>query len=93
MCCFVLQAEATNTQLQDLQNQNSVLKKAVAIQHARLAKHTGEKDSQIQHMQEMLSQCQNRIHSLEASNYALNLHLKQATSNVDGFMDRPPDVF
>lgn len=90
---LVLQAEATNTQLQDLQNQNSVLKKAVTIQHARLGKHAGEKETQVQQMQDMLSQCQNRIHSLEASNYALSLHLKQATANADGgFCDRPPDV-
>jgi division protein CdvB (Snf7/Vps24/ESCRT-III family) len=87
-----MQAEATNTQLQDLQNQNSLLKKAVAIQHARLGKHAGEKETQIQQMQDMLSQYQSRIHSLESSNYALSLHLKQATSNGDVFGDRPPDV-
>jgi hypothetical protein len=88
-----LQAEVSNTQLQDLQNQNAVLKKAVAIQHARLGKHAGEKESQIQEMQGMLAQCQSRIQALEAANYALSLHLKQATSNADVFNDRPPDVF
>ena len=88
----MLQAEATNTQLQDLQNQNSVLKKAVAIQHARLGKNAGEKEAQIQQLQSVLSEYESRIHSLEASNYALSLHLKQATSGVGGFGDTPPDI-
>ena len=77
----------------ELAQQNSVLKKAVAIQHQRLVKTNAEKDSQVAGLRSALSQCQERNASLEAANYALNVHLKQATAGQSLLGGRPPDVF
>lgn len=71
---------------------NVLLKRAVAIQHTRI-KDSTDKDGQIQQLQQMLMQCQDRIRALESSNYSLSLHLKHATSRPSVMDGTPPDVF
>jgi hypothetical protein len=89
----LLQAEKGNGRVAELAHQNSVLKKAVTIQHQRLLKTNAEKDSQLQSLRNALAQCQDRSQALEAQNYALTVHLKQATAGQSLFDGRPPDVF
>eukprot|EP00892_Ulva_mutabilis_P010857 jgi/Ulvmu1/8143/UM040_0040.1 len=87
------QAEAHATHMSDVRQQNAVLKKAVAIQHTRMTKHTAEKEAQLGELQALLQASQNRIAALEASNYALSLHLKHATDGSRSLGRPPPDVF
>jgi hypothetical protein len=89
----LVQAEKVTVKTAELQHVNSVLKRAVAMQHSRMTKMSAEHSAALHEAKAQLDTCQARCQSLEAANYALNLHLKQAVSgqaNVDG---RPPDVF
>jgi hypothetical protein len=88
-----VQAEKNQGRCVELAHQNSVLKKAVTIQHQRLLKSNAEKDSQLQSLRNVLAQLQDRSQALEAENYALTVHLKQATAGQSVFGGRPPDVF
>lgn len=88
-----MQAEAHATHMSDLRQQNAVLKKAVAIQHTRMTRHTAEKEAQLAELQSLLQSSQNRVTALEASNYALSLHLKHATEGGPTLGRPPPDVF
>jgi hypothetical protein len=90
---MLIQAEKVTVKTAELQHVNSVLKRAVAMQHSRMTKMSAEHSAALHEAKAQLDACQARCQSLEAANYALNLHLKQAVSaqaNVDG---RPPDVF
>ena len=78
--------------MHELSQQNALLKKAVAIQHTRAQKMAAEKDAQLQQAQQLLAQAQHEKGQLEAANYALNVHLKQATASAYA-PQRPPDVF
>lgn len=88
-----VQAEAHSTHMSDLRQQNAVLKKAVAIQHTRMTKHSAEKEAQLAELQGSLQASQQRIAALEASNYALSLHLRHATDGAPTLGRTPPDVF
>ena len=78
--------------MEHMMKENTLLKRAVAIQHARMTAAT-EKDQQISQLQSMLGQYQERVRALELSNYSLSLHLKHATGGRNSLMDGgPPDV-
>jgi len=75
-----------------LAKENALLKRAVAIQHARMTA-AAEKETQLGQLQAMLGQYQERVRALEMSNYSLSLHLKQATGGHSAAMDGAPDIF
>lgn len=57
--------------------ENTILKRAVAIQHERL-KEYAERNREFQHVKQLVSQYQEQCRTLEVNNYALTMHLKQA---------------
>ncbi|KAL1814468.1 hypothetical protein ACET3Z_017042 [Daucus carota] len=62
--------------------ENTILKRAVTIQHER-QKEYDERNQEVQHMKQMIAQYQEHARSLEINNYALSMHLKQSLeSNV-----------
>ncbi|THU73876.1 hypothetical protein C4D60_Mb04t27460 [Musa balbisiana] len=79
-------------QVEVLLRENSVLKRAVAIQHDR-QKEYEEKSQELQHLKQLVSQYQEQVRTLEINNYALSMHLRQAQqgSSIPGHFH--PDVF
>ncbi|XWS20449.1 hypothetical protein CRYUN_Cryun31cG0102100 [Craigia yunnanensis] len=79
-------------QIEVLIQENTVLKRAVAIQHER-QKEYQDKNHELQHLKQLLSQYQEQLRTLEVNNYALTMHLRQAqqSSTIPGRFH--PDVF
>lgn len=78
-------------QIEVLIRENTILKRAVAIQHER-KKEFDIKNHEMQHLKQLATQYQQQLRTLEVNNYALTMHLKQATqSNSIGHFH--PDVF
>ncbi|CAM8923050.1 unnamed protein product [Rhodiola kirilowii] len=79
-------------QTQALVQENSILKRAVAIQHER-QKDYEDKSQELQHLKQMISQYQEQLRTLEVNNYALAMHLKQSqqSNSISGRFN--PDVF
>ncbi|XP_065849096.1 uncharacterized protein [Euphorbia lathyris] len=79
-------------QLQSIIQENSLLKRAVTIQHER-QKEYEDRSQELQHLKQLVSQYQDQLRALEVSNYALTMHLKQAqqSSSMPGRFH--PDVF
>ncbi|KAJ6992573.1 hypothetical protein NC653_015844 [Populus alba x Populus x berolinensis] len=79
-------------QMQALIQENSILKRAVSIQHER-QKEFEESSQELQQLKQLVSQYQDQLRTLEVNNYALTLHLKQAqqSSSIPGRFH--PDVF
>ncbi|XP_071711680.1 uncharacterized protein [Rutidosis leptorrhynchoides] len=75
-----------------LVRENTILKRAVSIQHER-QKDYEESTREIQHLKQLLSMYQDQLRTLEVNNYALTMHLKQAqeSSSMPGRFH--PDVF
>ncbi|KAJ9550960.1 hypothetical protein OSB04_015005, partial [Centaurea solstitialis] len=63
--------------LQALIQENSVLKRAVAIQHER-QKEFEDRGQELHNLKQMVSQYQEQLRTLEVNNYSLTMHLKQA---------------
>ncbi|KAI4355759.1 hypothetical protein L6164_004502 [Bauhinia variegata] len=79
-------------QIEGLMRENTILKRAVTIQHER-QKEYEDKNQELQHLKQLVSQYQEQLRTLEANNYALAMHLKQA-QQCNTFPGRsPPDVF
>ncbi|XP_041999344.1 uncharacterized protein LOC121748860 isoform X2 [Salvia splendens] len=72
--------------------ENTVLKRAVSIQHER-QKEFEEMGQEMQKLKEVVSQYQEQVRSLEVNNYALAMHLKQAQQNNSISGRFHPDVF
>ncbi|XWS11782.1 hypothetical protein CRYUN_Cryun37aG0030100 [Craigia yunnanensis] len=72
--------------------ENTVLKRAVAIQHER-QKGYQDKNYELQHLKQLVSQYQEQLRTLEVNNYALTMHLRQAqqSNSIPGRFH--PDVF
>jgi len=68
-------------QLHCLVRDNNILKRAVAIQHERQKEHE-EGGYELQHLKQLLSQCQDQIRTLEVNNYALTLHLRKGQESI-----------
>ncbi|XWS72962.1 hypothetical protein CRYUN_Cryun02cG0084500 [Craigia yunnanensis] len=79
-------------QLETLIQENTILKRAVAVQHER-QKEYENKSQELQHLKQLASQYQEQLRTLEVNNYALTIHLKQAqqSSSIPGRFN--PDVF
>lgn len=87
--------EQLRAQAAELAKDNSILKRAVAIQNSRLQELSARED-ELAALRQMLAQYQEKVHALEMSNYSLALHLKQATCAADPnaqHSQRHPDVF
>uniref|UniRef100_A0A0A9FRQ5 CUE domain-containing protein n=1 Tax=Arundo donax TaxID=35708 RepID=A0A0A9FRQ5_ARUDO len=72
--------------------ENTILKKAVAIQHERQKEHD-ERNQELQQLKQLVAQYQEQVRSLEVNNYALSMHLRQAQqgSSMPGHFHR--DIF
>ncbi|KGN52939.1 uncharacterized protein LOC101208593 [Cucumis sativus] len=79
-------------QIELLVRENTILKRAVAIQHER-QKEFEDKNLELQHLKQLVAQYQEQLRTLEINNYALTMHLKQAqqSSSIPGRFH--PDVF
>ncbi|KAE8669819.1 putative Ubiquitin system component Cue protein [Hibiscus syriacus] len=79
-------------QIQVLVQENTVLKRAVAIQHER-QKEYQDRNKELEHLKQLVPRYQEQMRSLEVNNYALTLHLRQAqqSNSIPGRFH--PDVF
>ncbi|XP_077222932.1 uncharacterized protein LOC143856563 [Tasmannia lanceolata] len=79
-------------QVEVLIRENTILKRAVAIQHER-QKECDDRSQEMQHLKQLVSQYQEQLRTLEVNNYALTMHLKQAqqSNSIPGRFH--PDVF
>ncbi|XP_068642701.1 uncharacterized protein [Aristolochia californica] len=79
-------------QVEVLLRENSILKRAVAIQHERQNEYD-ERSQELQQLKQLVSQYQEQLRTLEVNNYALTMHLRQAqqSSSIPGTFH--PDVF
>ncbi|KAF6158168.1 hypothetical protein GIB67_014962 [Kingdonia uniflora] len=84
---------ALKEQLEGLIRDNSILKRAVNLQHER-QKEFEERNHELQHLKQMVTQYQEQLRTLEVNNYALNMHLKQAQQSNSSIPGRfHPDIF
>nr|XP_043616921.1 uncharacterized protein LOC122588787 [Erigeron canadensis] len=83
---------ALKEQTEVFQRENTILKRAVAIQHER-QKDYDDSTREVQHLKQLVSMYQEQLRTLEVNNYALTMHLKQAqeSSSMPGRFH--PDVF
>lgn len=79
-------------QIELLLRENSVLKRAVAIQHER-QKEYDDKNQEVQHLRQLIHQYQEQMRTLEVNNYALTMHLRQAQQGTSMPGQYNPDVF
>ncbi|PIN09993.1 hypothetical protein CDL12_17424 [Handroanthus impetiginosus] len=79
-------------QLEALIQENTILKRAVSVQHER-QKEFEEKGQELHQLKQLVSQYQEQLRTLEVNNYALAMHLKQAqqSNSISGRFH--PDVF
>ncbi|KAK6945137.1 Ubiquitin system component CUE [Dillenia turbinata] len=79
-------------QIEALVQENSILKRAVSIQHER-QKEYDDTNQELQHLKQLVSQYQEQLRTLEVNNYALSMHLRQAQqgNSIPGRLH--PDVF
>ncbi|KAG4144103.1 hypothetical protein ERO13_D05G015600v2 [Gossypium hirsutum] len=79
-------------QLEALIQENTILKRAVAVQHERQKEYENQ-SQELQHLKQLASQYQEQLRTLEVNNYALTMHLKQTqqSSSIPGRFN--PDVF
>lgn len=78
-------------QIEVLRKDNSILKRAVAIQHER-QKEYDERNQEVQQLKQLIAQGKEQLRTLEINNYALKMHLRQAqqSNSLPGFNS---DVF
>ncbi|KAL4584567.1 hypothetical protein LXL04_009170 [Taraxacum kok-saghyz] len=79
-------------QIEALIRENTILKRAVAIQHER-QKDYEESTQEVQHLKQLVSMYQEQLRTLEVNNYALKMHLKQAQESNCMPGRFHPDVF
>ncbi|XP_068638896.1 uncharacterized protein [Aristolochia californica] len=79
-------------QVELLLRENSILKRAVAIQHER-QKEYDERNQELQQLKQLVPQYQEQLRTLEVNNYALTMHLRRAqqSNSIPGRFH--PDVF
>ncbi|KAL3145986.1 hypothetical protein ABBQ38_015346 [Trebouxia sp. C0009 RCD-2024] len=81
------------TQLAELQHNNSILKRAVAIQNNRI-QDLSSKEAESQPLKQLIAQLQEKCQGLELNNYSLAMHLRHATDSAQVQQgQRRPDVF
>ncbi|XP_026447933.1 uncharacterized protein LOC113348395 isoform X2 [Papaver somniferum] len=79
-------------QLETLIRENTILKRAVSIQHERQKEYDGT-TQELQQLKQLVAQYQEQLRTLEVNNYALTIHLRQATQNNSISGHFHPDVF
>ncbi|KAL1292755.1 uncharacterized protein LOC107614685 [Arachis ipaensis] len=79
-------------QIQVLIKERNSFKNAFRIQHERFSEYD-EKNQELQHLKQLVSQYQEQIRTLGVNNYALAMHLKQAQQSNPFPGHFPPDVF
>ncbi|GAB4828251.1 hypothetical protein Ancab_035163 [Ancistrocladus abbreviatus] len=79
-------------QVQILIQENSILKRAVSIQHER-KKEFDDKGQELQQLKQLVARYQEQLRTLEINNYALAMHLKQAQQSNSMPGRFHPDVF
>ncbi|KAJ3708093.1 hypothetical protein LUZ61_011798 [Rhynchospora tenuis] len=79
-------------QLENVLRENSILKRAVAIQHDRQKEFVNTTE-ELSQLKQLVAQYQEQVRTLEINNYALTMHLRQAQQNnsIPGRFN--PDVF
>ncbi|KAL3331909.1 hypothetical protein AABB24_032499 [Solanum stoloniferum] len=79
-------------QVEDLLQENNILKRAFAVQHER-QKEFEDRGNEVNQLKQMVAQYQEQLRTLEVNNYALTMHLKQAQqgNSIPGRFH--PDVF
>lgn len=87
-------AGSLKIQLAELQHNNSILKRAVAIQNNRI-QDLSSREAESQQLKQVVAQLQEKCHSLELNNYSLAMHLRHATDNGSQNQQgqRHPDVY
>lgn len=82
--------------LQTLVRDNTILKRAVAIQNTRQQEQAG-REQEVAELRQTVAQYQEQLKNAELHNYALTMHLRQAMQSVCGPAGsgphHPPDVF
>lgn len=79
-------------QIDAVLRENTILKRAVSIQHER-QKEYDDRNQEVQYLKQMVSQYQEQLRTLEVNNYALTMHLQQAqqSNSIPGRFN--PDIF
>ncbi|KAK7849559.1 hypothetical protein CFP56_002748 [Quercus suber] len=79
--------ERKNQELEHITQENTILKRAVAVQHERLEQ-CNNKEQEIKHLKDKLTM-------LHVNNYGLSMHLNQALRNtfIPANSNFHPDVF
>eukprot|EP00199_Chlamydomonas_sp_CCMP681_P006753 CAMPEP_0119104972 /NCGR_PEP_ID=MMETSP1180-20130426/3048_1 /TAXON_ID=3052 ORGANISM="Chlamydomonas cf sp, Strain CCMP681" /NCGR_SAMPLE_ID=MMETSP1180 /ASSEMBLY_ACC=CAM_ASM_000741 /LENGTH=282 /DNA_ID=CAMNT_0007089877 /DNA_START=245 /DNA_END=1093 /DNA_ORIENTATION=+ len=87
-------AHESDSRVAELLKENSIFKKAVQIQNARMQAKQGMEE-ELQQLRHTVTQYQEQLRKLEVHNYSLALHLQQATNSSGSGMAFPrnPDVF
>jgi len=83
---------AVQQQLEALTKDNTVLKRAVAIQHER-QKALEDANQQLELLKHLIPQYQEKLRTLEVNNYALKMHLQQVEHGNSMPERFNPDVF
>uniref|UniRef100_A0A1J3CXY7 CUE domain-containing protein n=1 Tax=Noccaea caerulescens TaxID=107243 RepID=A0A1J3CXY7_NOCCA len=83
---------AVQQQLEALTKDNTVLKRAVAIQHER-QKALEDANQQLELLKNLIPQYQEKLRTLEVNNYALRMHLQQVEHGNSMPERFNPDVF
>ena len=97
-CCEIsqdaLNLSSFKSQLAELQHNNSILKRAVAIQNNRI-QDLSSREAESQQLKQVVAQLQEKCHGLELNNYSLAMHLRHATDNGSQSQQgqRHPDVY
>ncbi|XP_009783195.1 uncharacterized protein [Nicotiana sylvestris] len=79
-------------QIEMLLRENTILKRAVSIQHER-QKEYDDRNQEVQQLKQLIAQYQEQLKTLEVNNYALKMHLRQAqqSNSIPGRFH--PDIF
>ncbi|XP_042063188.1 uncharacterized protein LOC121807067 [Salvia splendens] len=89
---FLKENVVLKQQLEALLQENTILKRAVSIQHER-QKEFEETGHELHQLKQLVSQYQEQLRTLEVNNYALTMHLKQAQQSGSLPGRFYPDVF
>ncbi|KAF0912244.1 hypothetical protein E2562_013196 [Oryza meyeriana var. granulata] len=89
---FQKESSVYKEQFEAVTRENTILKKAVAIQHERQKEHDA-RNQELQQLKHIVVQYQEQIRNLEVNNYALSMHLRQAQqgNSIPGHFHR--DIF
>jgi len=92
----VSRQSAGDVRIAEVEKENTILKRAVAIQNARIQE-LGVKEAEVLGLRGAVDAAKTRIQTLEMQNYSLQVHLKQATDSQDmhhmSSAPKNPDVF